>query len=203
MDLRTVLGMIAGSWGWLVLGTASGAIAQTAANPVTMVSTLTRATLTSTTLANSAPTTPAPITSVWKRFTSSEGRFTVLFPGDPKQERVGSATHLIVDRPQEETVYQVSYLDLPETTTTAEAEESIQAIASVFAQENIKITATQTLNLKQYNGQEFRFRHQQEGATGRMRIFLVDRRVYILTVRTVRERFLLKSMEGFLNSFQL
>lgn len=155
--------------------------------------------------------------SVWQRFTSTEGRFSILFPGEPERSQqplnVGTTDESIlylfrVERPKEGIIYFVAYLDLP-LSNPAEISPDVKAIALDSGQSGFLKGAGATLvsasktSLAGHPGKDFKF--QQAGRfVGRARFFLVGARLYqiVAVVDAKRERSLDKSIDGFIKSFQ-
>jgi hypothetical protein len=150
--------------------------------------------------------------SIWQRFASPEGRFSVLFPGAPSvlQRSVsyapGQSTEIsvfYVDRPQEATTYVVSYNDFP-------FGETIDAAVLKRAFDNgrdrmvggAKLLSEQSITLGSVSGREFKF-IKTDGKVTRVRMYYSNGRLYQVMVETAREKYLMKSLEGFFNSFQV
>ena len=150
--------------------------------------------------------------SIWKPFSSSEGGFTVLLPGIPTEEnksvdtKFGSITvHTFYVRRNNESLYAVAYSDLPDS-ISANSNEINQLLAeapSGFSEgAEGRLVNQEPISLGNFPGREFRL-ELSEGAIARGRFFLVNRRLYQVVVGTNNERNLTKSIQGFLNSFQL
>jgi hypothetical protein len=157
-----------------------------------------------------APSTLAQ--SIWKRFSSSDGRFAVLFPGEPTVVKQalpyadGQTTEIhafYVERPTEDTTYAVAYNDFP-----FGGEVSPELLKQAFDNGRdrmvgeAKLLSEQTISLGQFGGREFKF-IRNDGKLTRARMYYVGGRLYQIVVETGREKHLTKSIEGFLNSFQL
>ncbi|MGI0490176.1 hypothetical protein ACN4EG_00075 [Alkalinema pantanalense CENA528] len=150
-------------------------------------------------------TAPTTAPSIWKQFTSETGKFTVLMPGEVKEQVDRDLHWFEVERTQEEVRYSVAYEDFsaPIYQTTAELEDAFAGLRRTIGQENGKILAESRMTLKGYPGIEFKLTFPKEGATGRARVFIAKQRVYTLVVKTNREKNLTRSVDGFFQSFQL
>ena len=150
--------------------------------------------------------------SIWKPFSSQDGGFRVLMPGTPTQEKRTTKTNFgslpvnvfSVIR-ENEAGYLVSYLDFPRdiALNSRELNQSLSAIATGFAQgSGGKLVSQRNIRLGNFPGREIRLQFEQ-GVIGRGRLYLINKRMYVVMAITNKERYLTKSIEGFLNSFQL
>ena len=150
--------------------------------------------------------------SIWKPFSSQEGRFKVLLPGTPTQEKKNTKTKygtfpttiFSVVR-EEEAGYLVSYLDFPQNInlTARNRDQYLSAIATGFAQgAGGRLVSQQNIRLGNLSGKEVRLQFEQ-GVIGKGRLFLANKRLYTVIVITDKEKNLTKSIQGYLNSFQL
>jgi hypothetical protein len=146
----------------------------------------------------------APAASVWKFFSSESGGFKVLMPGEPKSGQSQNVQFVTVDRPKEAVVYTVSYVDFPVSPKDQPGgvKEAFSGVKAGIVEANAEVTAEQDVELKGYPGQEMRV-VQASGLVTRFRSYVVDKRMYIVMAQTKNEKNLAKSIEGFLNSFQL
>lgn len=150
--------------------------------------------------------------SIWKPFSSQEGGFTILMPGNPKEQNRTVTTKLgsipiktfSVIR-QNEALYGVGYSDLPGNSSlnSSEINELLTGIASGFAEGSRgKIVSQQNIRLGNFQGREIRLRLER-GVIAIGRMYLVNKRLYQVVVATNKERNLTKSIEGFFRSFRL
>ncbi len=162
---------------------------------------------------------PGAVTqSIWRRFESSEGGFSVLFPGEPKtlhqsislpDAMTSQVTMLYVFRQQEAILYAVAFNDyeflegVPLTPELIETSLNSGRDAMLKATK-AKLMEERSVQLGKAVGKEIRFR-QTNGLIGRTRFFLIGKRLYqvMVIVDSSREPHLTKSIEGFLTSFQL
>jgi len=165
--------------------------------------------------------------SIWKPFSSKEGRFSVLMPGTPRESQLiwdpvtGYIVYLFTVT-REEAEYMVWYLDFePPTRRLNDDGQSsnfpdmlpntpekmtdvlVNAGTDCYSTPSIcRLISEQSIRLGSYPGREISLR-LPSGPLVRRRLYLVNRRAYILSVRTTQERFLSKTIEGFMNSFKL
>ncbi len=150
--------------------------------------------------------------SIWKPFSSEEGRFRVLMPGTPSQEKKNTKTKygtfptttFSVIR-EKEAGYVVGYLDFPQTVNlnARNTDQYLSAIASGFAQgAGGRLVSQQNIRLGNLSGKEIRLQFEQ-GVIGKGRLFLANRRLYVVVAVTDKEKSLTKSIQGYLNSFQV
>jgi hypothetical protein len=151
-----------------------------------------------------APAAMAAEASIWKLFSSETGGFRVLMPGEPQPGQSQNVQFVTVERPQDAVVYTVSYVDFPVSPKDQPGgvKEAFSGVKAGIVEANAQVTAEQDLELKGYPGQEMRV-VQASGLVTRFRSYVVDQRMYIVMAQTKNEKNLGKSIEGFLNSFQL
>lgn len=166
--------------------------------------------------------------SIWKPFSSKEGRFSVLMPGTPRESQMiwnletGDDIVYLFTVTREEAEYMVGYVDFEPPTrrvdddgqssnfpdilpNTPEKMTDVLVNAgtdSYSTPSNRRLISEQSIRLGNYPGREISLR-LGGGPLVRRRLYLVNRRAYILSVRTTQERFLSKTIEGFMNSFKL
>ena len=165
--------------------------------------------------------------SIWKPLSSKEGRFSVLMPGTPRESQLiwdpvtGYIVYLFTVT-REEAEYMVWYLDFEPPTRRVDDDGQSSNFPDILPNTPEKMTdvlvnagtdcystpsdcrliSEQSIRLGSYPGREISLR-LPSGPLVRRRLYLVNRRVYILSVRTTQERFLSKTIEGFMNSFKL
>jgi hypothetical protein len=166
------------------------------------------------------PTTSqsAQVKSVWQRFSSQEGKFTVLFPGTPRfsQQKMTSdngelqVNLFTVNRPQEEAKYTVAYIDYPAQyiqllRSRNLVEQAIEQGKSTALQRvRGTVVSEEKKTLGDNVGMEVNYT-TADGKFAKQRVFLVGNRFYQITAETTqkRQRFLTRSMQGFCDSFKL
>lgn len=165
--------------------------------------------------------------SIWKSFSSKEGRFSVLMPGTPRESQInwdwqtGDIVYLFTVT-REEAEYMVGYVDIEPPTRRVDDDGQSSNFPDILPNTPEKMTdvlvnagtgcystpsdcrliSEQSIRLGSLPGREISLR-LGGGPLVRRRLYLVNRRVYILSVRTTQERFLSKTIEGFMNSFKL
>ena len=162
-----------------------------------------------------------PITiaqSIWKQFSSPKGKFSILMPGTPKEEKQTVNTKagtiqvhtFTVARQQEEVQYTVSYIEYPaqyiellqRNNLVGTALENGKNIAMKNSQGTL--VSEKAISLGGYLGKEIHYTKPGDKIV-KHRIYLVNRRLYQIIVETTktREKHLTKSIAGFLSSFKL
>jgi hypothetical protein len=166
------------------------------------------------------PTTSqsAQVKSVWQRFSSQEGKFTVLFPGTPRFSRQKMTSDngelqvnlFTVNRPQEEAKYTVAYIDYPAQYIQLLRSRNLveQAIEQGKSTALQRVRGTVVSEEKKTLGDNVGMEVNYTTANGKFakqRVFLVGNRFYQITAETTqkRQRFLTRSMQGFCDSFKL
>ncbi|MGM3306229.1 hypothetical protein ACSQ6I_09640 [Anabaena sp. WFMT] len=156
--------------------------------------------------------------SIWKIFSSPEGKFSILMPGTPTKTKqkintkngIVEVNILTVERPQEEVKYTVAYIDYPNDyiellKRNNLVEEAIDT-GRKTALQNSKSTlvSEEKISLGRYPGREVNYTKPGDIIV-KQRIFLVDQRLYQVSVETNknRQKYLVKSISGFCNSFNL
>ncbi len=155
--------------------------------------------------------------SIWKPFSSKEGRFSVLMPGTPRESQInwdwqtGDIVYLFTVT-REEAEYMVGYVDIEPPTrrvdddgqssnfpdilpNTPEKMTDVLATACYSTPSDCRLISEQSIRLGSFPGREISLR-LGGGPLVRRRLYLVNRRVYILSVRTTQERFYPKRLKG-------
>jgi hypothetical protein len=146
-----------------------------------------------------------------RRFVSTEGNFSVVFPCTPSQDhqRVKTASgHLDVEmflaEGKNDVSYVVSYSDLPE----AEAKKGTEAKRLNFARDGAvtksrgKLRSEKPIELAGYPGRELIIDTDTESVL-RLRIFVVERRLFQVMVVGPGANVLQRDGTFFLDSFRL
>ena len=122
----------------------------------------------------------------WSVFTSKEGGFSVAVPGKPAEnkQRVNTATatlevHLFVVEGMKDTVYVVSYSDLPAAEIKAGTAEKRLDFARDGAVNNArgKLRTEKKITLDNHPGRELII-EAEKGVVIKMRIYAVKQRLY-------------------------
>lgn len=152
------------------------------------------------------------VQSVWKPFSSKDGGFAVLMPGQPTQENRTVKTEIgsipvrafsVLRRG--EALYAIAYSDFPGSfpQNPGDIDRLLAQVASGFAQgAKGRLVSQQTIRLGNFPGRDIRLQLDR-GLIARGRVFVVNSRLYQVIVVTGQERNLTKSIEGFFKSFRL
>ncbi|BAU10518.1 hypothetical protein LEP3755_10020 [Leptolyngbya sp. NIES-3755] len=145
--------------------------------------------------------------SLWKRFTSQRGRFSIVMPGTPKERKEGNLTLFELLRDDERVRYSVSYLDLPVTPGNDKKlqNEVFEGVRRGAAKDQAELISFRTIQLGSFPGREMNFKLPDD-MVARWRVYLVNRRAYFVSVTTTKdnqERGLATSINVFLSSFRL
>jgi hypothetical protein len=157
--------------------------------------------------------------SIWKPFSSTPGRFTVLMPGKPRNLTVSVNTQdagvvnvnmFLVERNQEAVTYGVAYTDFPDSYIQQLNQKKLTEHAFDTGRDYAlranrgSLQSERRISLGSYPGREIRYT-KPGGKMVKVRMYLVNQRLYQAMVETTqqKERYLSKSIEGFLNSFSL
>jgi hypothetical protein len=154
--------------------------------------------------AQKAPTETQKPASVWKVFASEAGRFSLLMPGEPIESQNDGVISYSITREKEAVTYTVSFTDFPVDPKTEQngIQEAFNGIKDGIKEEGGKILLEKTTNLKDFPGEELRV-SMPDGMVTRVRSYVVGQRLYLVMASTKNERSLMKSLEGFLNSFRV
>ena len=125
-------------------------------------------------------------------------------PGVPQETTKDQVAGFEVNRPQDAVIYSVSYMDFPVDPKARQGgiEEVFSGTQVGFEQNNHNLVASQPISLQGKLGREMQFT-RADGLTTYCRVYIVDQRLYLIMARTTRAKDLTKSIEGFLNSFQI
>jgi hypothetical protein len=151
--------------------------------------------------------------STWKQFSSTQGGFSVLMPGTPKQLRLSQQTQIgpidvygfVVDQNQKSVGYVVMYADFP--VNLAQTVNPKQIFNSgrdrVLNMVQGKLVSQRDVRLQRYPGKEFTY--EAKGSIVKHRLYLVNRRMYqlIVVMDKNQQQSLSRSTTGFFNSFKL
>jgi hypothetical protein len=167
---------------------------------------------------------------IWRQFSPSSGRFAVLMPGQPTQKTVVSKLPQGLVRVRAFTLigeligYAVMYQDVADPQISQRVEQTFDAfqrgmlagINRKFSQlsqpgtgltvvrPEIKIFGQRSLSLQEWPGREIRFR-DPSGMSYKVRFYLVQQRIYVMSVSTARENEALaaKDSERFFGSLTI
>jgi hypothetical protein len=132
--------------------------------------------------------------SVWKSFTSKDGGFSILLPGQPtiieEQVRTGKVRKFVTENLTQGTVYMVIYSN--------KGTNDFQMIA-----QNGRIVSQRNISLQSYRGQERIYESAKDII--KHRTYFAGKRVYqvVASIDKQKYKYLARSTEGFLNSFRI
>ncbi len=157
--------------------------------------------------------------SKWQFFTSEQGKFTVLAPGEFVEKineietPIGkTAYHTFIyqseDDKADNLVYMVSYCDYPEGSIHSDSLELVKEFFKTTVESSLKsvkgeLFYSSEINLGQYPGMLWRINYKDGDATIKTKSFLVGRRYYSVQTITYREKGLNSMIDKFLDSFAL
>lgn len=155
--------------------------------------------------------TPAPRTTVdnsgWVRFTSEDGRFSVMMPEKPtdKMETVDSAhgpytTHLFIVR-DTTSVYLIGWVDYhPSFNFNRQAE--LEANRDNFVKGiNAKLVTSRPTTIDGYTAIEFTA--ETEDRVFKSRVYMVGRRPYQIVIGSPKGQDDMANVQRFFNSFKI
>lgn len=151
------------------------------------------------------------------KFEDKKGKFKVSFPTKPTMKEEPFTTlegkttqYIFVSEPKldDNISYSVSYIDYPKEFTDIISTENTYNLFATFNSMTVssgKIELIGLLNQKilGYTGREFRFKDTQTGRFSRTRFYLVDNRLYILTIHTKQDKNFNLGINAFFDSFEL
>jgi len=154
---------------------------------------------------------PAPAINHWKRFSSADGNFSVLFPGTPQEKRQTERTpigeielHCFIVEADRQTAYGVNYSDIPQSANLRDPQKFFDRSQALTAGEKGKILFQQEIKLGNSPGREFKFsKGGKSNYSGRVRLFLVGHRLYELVAIYLTINPHPVEREAFFNSFSL
>jgi hypothetical protein len=132
--------------------------------------------------------------SVWKSFTSKDGGFSILLPGQPtiieEQVKTGKVRKFVAENLAQGTVYMVIY--------SSKGTNDFQMIA-----QNGRMVSQRSISLQSYRGQERIYESAKDII--KHRTYFAGQRVYQVVASIDKQKYkhLARSTEGFLNSFRI
>ena len=153
--------------------------------------------------------------SKWQLFTGPDGSFKVLMPGKPEKMNQAQKTfmgkinlQIFLAKPEKQQVaYVVAYNDFPHNYGKLANPQELLDNAQKMALKTTQSTLVSERNINSTNGhpgKEIEYVNSV-GKVTRNRMFFAHGRLYQAMVITTRkqEKYLKKSIEGYLNSFQV
>jgi hypothetical protein len=161
------------------------------------------------------PKVTQPVQSKWRLFTAPDNRFTVLMPGNPKRVTQNQKTfmgeinlEMFVGKPANQDVaYVVAFNDFPDSygqlANTQELLNNARDMALKTTQSNL-ISQRDIRSSNGHPGKEIEYMNGV-GKITRNRMFFAEGRLYQVMVITTKaqQKFLTKSIQGYLNSFNV
>ncbi len=146
----------------------------------------------------------------WKEFASKEGRFKVLMPGTPKQDKAETESDfgkgvLHMNTVQAgKTMYGANYCDFPaEIKKTPLKQVFDSSRDGAVANLEGKLASEKDIKLGEYPGREILIDLAGGKRLFRVRVYLVDQRLYQVVVFGTKEAATAKEADKFLDSFTL
>jgi hypothetical protein len=154
------------------------------------------------------PAIPATPLDGWQKFSSAEGRFSVLLPGPPKekQEIVQGKTgqvelHAFAAEKDIQNGYGVAYYDVPKI---SDPQLFLGKLEALLVGPEAKVVFFKRLQIGNYPATEFEFvAGGKANYSVRARIILVDQRAYALTVTFLTSEPHPDERNAFFESFSL
>jgi hypothetical protein len=151
----------------------------------------------------------------WKTYTAKQGKFSILMPGNarvasrPMTLPTGDRSTVWIvggtDQDSSKTGYISGYADLPmsfDPKSNAAQVGVNSEIQDFVTTRDLQVISQSRFALKGFPGQEVRYRTPQ-GGTGQYRVFLVNRRVYILIAESAQRSISQQKVDRFMQSFKL
>ncbi len=145
--------------------------------------------------------------SIWKRFTSKRGGFSIVIPGTPTERKEGELTLFELIREDESVRYSVGFLDLPVAPGSDKKlqNEVYDGVEKGAAKDQGDLQSFRTIQLSGFPGREMNFKLPDE-MVAKWRVYIVNKRAYFVNVTTTQqnqEQGLATSIDVFLSSFRL
>ena len=150
---------------------------------------------------------PAAAAPAWEKFTSAEGKFSILMPGKPEPQKQTSqspigpyTTYLFIGRSSGQ-IYLVGWVDYAPS-FTFDPQKEMEANRDNFAKGvEAQVKATTPIKLGTYSGIEFT--GDSEKASFRSRVYIVGKRPYQLIALWSKGEAEPPDIARFLSSFTL
>jgi hypothetical protein len=158
-------------------------------------------------------TTPLAPALHWQEFSSKEGGFSILMPGEPEQERLkqstltGDVDYVVFMVERGDSGYMVSFGDMsPQTIAQADTNMALEgAVQGAVNSTNSTLVSKQDITLDGYPGKEFEAQAMISGieVIFKARIYLVQNRLYQILVVGPKDSLSVADIDKFLYSFKL
>lgn len=131
----------------------------------------------------------------WRTISNSEGRFTILMPGTPTEDKKDGHSFMVQT---DQGVYMIAYKDFPGEIGNLPPDQYLDQVSEELATDGDKVVGKRKINLAGYPGRELQY-ETADGLDGIARIYLVKERVYTVIVMPSKAQ----DAQKFLNSFRL
>lgn len=145
----------------------------------------------------------------WQEISSPEGIFSILMPGVPNTRTQMLNTpmgdidaHWVVFTWQD-SVYAVIYVDYPESFVQQIGSDGIFDNMRDGFKSQFALLDELVISLDKYTGRELRVKSIDEANSMRLRLFLIENRLYQVTIASPGEEAFSKDMDQFFDSFKL
>ena len=155
----------------------------------------------------------SPESEEWREFSSSEGGFSVLMPGDPtkKIETVntifGSIDAPVFSLVRKDAIYGVTYCEYPANLVQASTPDAILDNVLNSIKASGKLIGESIISLNGYPGRELSIESQPEeseaSVTMKIRMFMIDNKICRVIVVTPKESGVSEDAMKFLDSFKI
>ncbi len=150
-------------------------------------------------------------TADWREYTNEEGKFSVLLPGEPKEETssietdTGTIQIHLFGVPIGDTDYIVAYTDYPAELINTKGAQGILDSARDGAVENTKgkLLSDETIDLNGNPGKLLVVESPDGKGIAQAKIFLVGTRLYQVFVAAAKEKANTEENQNYLNSLRI
>lgn len=151
----------------------------------------------------------------WKLFTAPDGGFTVLMPGNPKVTSQTQKTFMgeinlqvfVAQPPKQEVAYIVAFNDFPDSYGKMANPDEVLKNAQAMALKTTQSNLISERSIRSSNGQPGReiVYVNTGGKITKNRMYFAEGRLYQVMVITTKrqQKYLVKSIAGYLNSFNV
>ncbi|BAY90343.1 hypothetical protein FDUTEX481_03724 [Tolypothrix sp. PCC 7601] len=149
-------------------------------------------------------------TPAWQEFSSSEGKFSVLFPNGKVEEisqpensnSSGIKSLKMHGVTGDKNAFIVGYADFSIDVSQVAPGELIDAFLEGMLQNESKLLSQKNIQFEEYPGKEIKVKDEKNGTIYNSRFFLVGQKIYFMMVGSI-ETPEVSDTQKFFNSFQL
>lgn len=141
-------------------------------------------------------------TSGWKQFYSDEGNFSIFLPSKSVTNLNSKSEDYSINIYHTDTKkssYIVGYVDYNNDLTDLSLDKIYDDFLKNFLGDDIKLLSQQDVTLAKYRGIEVEYQNSDQEIIAKSRLFLVDKRLYLLDISNYRDG----DAKQFFNSFRL